>query len=118
MVKFLGRKVTARGIPPDPDKAERRVRISMPSDVSQLRPVLGGLTFYRAFVPNMVALTRPLNFFLLMGVKYVFTPGYADIVRKIMDKLASPDVLAFPNYDDAIAGVPKFRMITDASTDG
>lgn len=30
----------------------------------------------------------------------------------------SGDVLAFPNFGDAISGVRKFRVITDASTDG
>lgn len=74
--------------------------------------------YYRAFLPNMAALTRPLNNLLKKGVQFVFTREYVDIVRRLLDKLASPDVLAFPNFDDAIAGVRKFRVITDASTDG
>ena len=34
------------------------------------------------------------------------------------DKLSSPNVLAFPDFEAAISGLRKFRLVTDASADG
>ncbi|CAN0045372.1 unnamed protein product [Ascophyllum nodosum] len=36
----------------------------------------------------------------------------------MLDELFSPNVLAFPDFEAAISGSRKFRLITDASADG
>ena len=41
-IKFLGHRVTAEGLAPDPGKVEALIKMPMPADVSQLRSVLGG----------------------------------------------------------------------------
>ncbi|CAB1110326.1 unnamed protein product [Ectocarpus sp. CCAP 1310/34] len=116
VVKFLGHEVTVKGLKPDPAKVASLQRIPMPTNVSQLRSLLVGLSYYyRSFLPNMAAQTRPLNNLLKKGTKFVFGTEHVEIVQRLMDKLSSPNVLA---YRDAISGVRKFRVITDASQDG
>ena len=36
----------------------------------------------------------------------------------MLDELSSPNVLAFPDFEAAISGSRKFRLVTDASADG
>ena len=63
------------------------------------------------------AQTRPLSSLQRKGVKFKFTPHHERIVREMLDELFSPNVLAFPDFEAAISGSRKFRLITDASAD-
>ena len=49
VIKFLGHRVTAKGVEPDPEKVEAMTKLPMPSNVSQLRSLLGVLSYYRKF---------------------------------------------------------------------
>jgi len=40
------------------------------------------------------------------------------IVKELMAKLSSPEVLAFPCYEGVISGERPFRLVTDASVLG
>ena len=90
----------------------------MPQNVSQLRSLLGALSYCRRRFPKMAAGTRPLNFLLRKGVKFEFTPHHKHIVREILDELSIPNVLVFPDFEAVISGSRKFRLVTDASADG
>ena len=45
VVNFLGHKGTAEGIAPDPGKVEALTMLPMPSNVSQLRSLLGAMNY-------------------------------------------------------------------------
>ena len=92
--------------------------IPMPQNVSQLRSLLGALSNYRCQLPQMAARIRPLNSLLRKGVKFEFTPHHERIVREMLDELSSSNVLAFPDFEAAISGPRKIRLVTDASADG
>ena len=110
--------MTAKGVEPDPEKVEAMTKLPMPSNVSQLRSLLGALSYYRKFLPQMSTVTRPLNKLLKKGVKFVFTTEHVEIVQNLIKRLTSPDVLAFPHFKAALSGDRPFRLITDASVDG
>lgn len=52
---FLGHKVTAAGIEPDEEKVKPLLRLPMPTDVHQLRSLLGSLSYCRTFLKGMSA---------------------------------------------------------------
>lgn len=110
--------VTAQGVEPDPGKVEAMTKLPMPSNVSQLRSLLGALSYYRKILPQMATVTRPPTNLLKKGVKYVFTTECVEIVQLLIKRLSSPDVLAFPDFKAALSGDRPFRLITDASIDG
>ena len=117
-VIFLGHKISSKGVGPDPGKVKATKEMSMPQNVSQLRSLLGALSYYKRQLPKMAARTRPLNSLLRNGVKFEFSPHHERIVREMFDELSSPNVLAFPDFKDAISRSRKFRLVTDASADG
>ncbi|CAM9593823.1 unnamed protein product, partial [Sphacelaria rigidula] len=88
--KFLGRHISAEGISPDQDKVQVLIKMPVPADVSQLRPLLGGLGYYQ----------------------------HGTIAKEMLSSLTGTNVLAFSNYEDAALGKRPFMLTTDASLDG
>ena len=60
-VDFLGHIISADGVRPNDDRVAALTRMPMPSDIKQLRSLLGGLSYYRKFLPNMTRLIRRLR---------------------------------------------------------
>ena len=79
---FLGHKISSEGVGPDPNKVQAMKEMSMAQNVSQLRSLLGALSYCRRQLPKMAARTRPLNSLLRKGVKFEFTPHHERIVGK------------------------------------
>ena len=75
----------------------------MPSDIKQLRSLLGGLSYYRKFLPDMARRIRPITALLKKGAKFNFTPDMEDTVRSLLAELAAPSILVFPNWDATLA---------------
>lgn len=47
----------------------------------------------------------------------MFTVEHQVVIQEMLNKLASPGVLTFPDYRGAISGERPFRLVTDASKD-
>ena len=90
----------------------------IPRDVSQLRSLLGGLSYYRQYLPNLAQNLKPLTTLLKKGVKFVFTSEMEMIVREQLDTLSKPSILVFPDWPAAENGSRPFRLHTDSSKNG
>ena len=60
-VDFLGHIILADGVRPNDARVAALARMPMPTDVKQLRSLLGGLSYYRKFLPNMAHHIRPVT---------------------------------------------------------
>ena len=114
----MGHMVTAEGISPDPGKAEAFQKLPMPTNISQLCWLFGGPSYYGKLLPKMAALTKALNELLKKGVAFVWTMEHTQIMQALLERMSSPDVLAFPDFDVATTSGRLFHLITDASVDG
>ena len=101
VVEILGHRVTAEGIAPDPGKVEALTKMSMPSNVTQLRSLLGAMRYPRKCLPKMAAEIKSLNSLLKKGVKFEFTLEHIQKVHTLL-QLSSPKVLAFSDFAAAI----------------
>ena len=90
----------------------------MPRDVSQPRSLLGGLSYYRQYLPNLAQTLKPLTTLLKKGVKFVFTSEMETTVRGLLDALSRPPILVFPDWSAAEEGSRPFRLYTDSSRIG
>ncbi|CAM9887102.1 unnamed protein product, partial [Sphacelaria rigidula] len=90
----------------------------MPADVSQLRSLLGGLGYYRKFIPRMAARLKPLTQLLKKGVRFQFTQEHESIAKEMLSSLTGTNVLASPNCEDAALGKRPFMLTTDACLNG
>ena len=60
-VDFLGHVILADGVRPNDARVAALARMPMPTDIKQLRSLLGGLSYYRKFLPNMAHHIRPVT---------------------------------------------------------
>ena len=117
-VDFLGHVILADGIRPNNARVAALARMPMPTGIKQLRSLLGGLSYYRKFLPDTARLIRPITALLKKDAAFVFTSAMEDIVRALLAKLAAPPTLVFPHWDAVIDTTRPFRLHCDASTAG
>ena len=96
-VDFLGHVISADGVRPNDDRVAALTRMPMPTDIKQLRSLLGGLSYYRKFLPNMARHIRPITGLLKKGVTFDFTSSLEDTVCALLAELAAPPILVFPD---------------------
>ena len=90
VVKGLDHRITAKGIEPDPGKVEALLKIPMPTNVSQLRSLMGAVSHYRKKMPKMAAETKTLNALLKKGTRFEFSAKHTQIVQTVLERLSSP----------------------------
>ena len=73
-VDVLGHVISEDGVRPNDDKIAALAHMPMPRDIKQLRSLLGGLSYYRKFLPNMAKRVRSITSLLKKGVVFDFTP--------------------------------------------
>ena len=69
-VDFSGHVILADGIRPNDARVAALARMPMPTDIKQLRSLLGGLSYYRKFLPNMAYHIRPVTALLKKGAAF------------------------------------------------
>ncbi|CAB1119842.1 unnamed protein product [Ectocarpus sp. CCAP 1310/34] len=91
---FLGHTISPDGIRPNGVKVAALTTMPTPKDVKQLRSLLGGLSYYRKFLPNMATRIQPLTTLLKKQATFVFTSAMEQAVRVLLSELANPPVLS------------------------
>lgn len=72
-------------------------RMPMPSDIKQLRNLLGGLSYYCKFLPDLVRRIRQITALLLKGITLEFTSVMEDTIHTLLAELTTPPILVFPD---------------------
>ena len=117
-VDFQGHVNSADGVRPNDDRVAALTRMPMPTDIKQLRSLLGGLSYYRKFLPNMAHHIRPTTALLKKGAAFDFTSAMEDTVCALLAELAASPILVFLDWDAVIDTSRPFRLHCDASTAG
>ena len=117
-VDVLGHVISADDVRPNDDRVAALTRMPMPTDITQLRSLLRGLSYYRKFLPKMARRIRPITVLLKRGVAFGFTSTMEDTVRALRAEVAAPPILDFPDWDAVIDTSRPFRVHCDANTAG
>lgn len=81
---FLGHTICPDGVKPMANKVVALTKMPMPKDIKQLRSLLGGLSYYRKYLPLMSTRIKPIQALMKKKVKYIFTPEMEKIVRELL----------------------------------
>ena len=100
---FLGHSISPAGLRPNAKKVSALINMPIPTDVKQVRALIGGINYYRKFLPDLSKRLRPINSILRKGVEFAFTPVMEKLVRDTLTELATPPILVFPNWDAAVS---------------
>jgi len=103
-VKFLGHLISSKGIKVDGEKTRALETWPVPTNVRELRQVLGFMSYYRRFVPGFAQLARPLHALVGKGVKgkmmepFNWTPECQTALDRLKRCLMCSPVLAYPDF--------------------
>ena len=107
-VKYLGHVFEEGGYRPDPDKVKSLEMLKSPEDVKGVKRVLGMLSFYRRFLPNMAVVAAPMTELLKKDVEFQWTNACEESLRTLLGLLMRKTMLAFPDFSQP------FILTTDA----
>ena len=113
-VDFLGHVISQDGVRLNDDKVAALAHTPLPRDIKQLRSLLGGLSYYRKFLPKMAKRVRSIPSLLKKRAVFDFTPPVEAAVRALLAALAAPPILVFPDWDAVIDKSRPFRLHCDA----
>lgn len=108
-LKYLGYVVNRHGISVDADKIRAISDMPNPKNVTEVRRVIGTISWYRKFVLKYSDLIAPLTRLLRKGVKFVWDESCERSFQDIKNALISAPILTCPNFEH------EFVVATDAS---
>jgi hypothetical protein len=97
-VDYLGHKVVPSDTAPMTVKVEAIVKMLPPTDVPELRVVLGTANYYRKFVKDYSTVAAPLNNLLREDVAWNWSEEYQEVFYTIKERLTQAPILRRPDY--------------------
>ncbi|KAH9108153.1 hypothetical protein LEN26_005327 [Aphanomyces euteiches] len=97
-VAFLGHIVTPAGILPNPEKVKSVLKIKALHNVAEVRAFLGLAGYFRRFIKGFAAIANPLEQ-LKTATSFQWTEDCKRSLDILKRKLASPPILAYPDFD-------------------
>jgi transposase InsO family protein len=105
----LGHIVSSKGIEVDKAKIDLIANLPTPKCVKDIRSFLGHAGFYRRFIKDFSAISRPLCHLLSKDAPFIWTPACEEAFSKLKASLTSPPIVRAPDWD-----LP-FELMCDAS---
>ena len=109
-VKYLGHIITAAGLMPDPEKIKAVHNLTTPSNVTDLRNILGLCGYYQQFVPRYAEIAAPLYELTRKEVEWCWSQVHEDAFLQLKQHMTSEPVLCLPDLNRPM------ELLTDAST--
>ena len=115
-VKYLGHILSSEGIRLGEDRIKSIIDLPTPTNIKELRSVLGMVNYVRKFIPDLATITAPLvDLTKKEAVKSVakrWGPEHDDAFAEIKQRLTKAPVLHFPDFSK------EFVIHVDASEVG
>jgi hypothetical protein len=97
VVEYLGHNIVSQhGITMNGSKVEAIKTLPNPANVSQLRSILGFLSYYRHFIPGFSSLTAPMTRLLRKDVPYHWGTEQQQAYAKLKQKMTEPGLVLRP----------------------
>jgi hypothetical protein len=96
---FSGHLVSANGFSPDASKVEAIKSFPLPQTVRDVRAFLGLAGYYRTFIQNFAALSKPLSQLTRKDVKFCCSEPQQIFFDALKETLMSESVLVHPEFD-------------------
>lgn len=112
VIEFLGYKISEQGIQPCERNKEAILNAPSPSDLNHLRSLLGMISYYRNFIPNMADVLSPMYELLKKDVNFQWGTEQENSFAIIKKILTSDRILT--HFDENIP----VKLVTDGSLNG
>jgi hypothetical protein len=98
-VLYLGHLVVPNGIAPQDVKVEAITKMVAPTDVSELRALLGTYNYYRKFIKNFARKAAPLNRLLQNDVPWEWSEPCQEAFQSLKVSMTEAPILRRPNMN-------------------
>jgi hypothetical protein len=98
-----------RGIEVDKSKIDTIAKLPVPTNVKEVRGILGHASFYRRFIQNFSKITQPLNHLLTKDAVFDFNQECSEAFEKLKFLLTSAPIISAPDWSHP------FIIMCDAS---
>lgn len=107
---YLGHIITPEGVRPNPDKIRAIKEYPMPKTKSEIKRFLGLIGYYRRFIKNFAALTKPMTAALKSDPKITpNSPQFKESFEICRTLLCNDPILQYPDMNK------EFFLTTDCS---
>lgn len=113
-IVYLGHKITADGIYPDPEKPEILKKYPRPQNVDEIKRFVAFANYYRRFIPKFADIVYSLNSQCKKNAQYQWNDKCEAAFQTIKNSLISQPVLDYPDFSNQNT----FQLQTDASRVG
>ena len=96
-LEYFGHIVDCNRVSPSADKVKAILELSPPEDVSELKRILGMITYLGKFLPDLTTIMKPISELVKTDVVWIWGPAQEQAFRRVKDLVSSTQVLAF--YD-------------------
>jgi transposase InsO family protein len=97
IVEYLGHNVVGQhGITMNEAKVESIKSLPTPTNVPELRSIIGFLAYYRHFIPGFSSITAPMNELLKKDVPWEWGPRQASAYATLKRLMTKPDLVLRP----------------------
>jgi len=107
--KFLGFKISPKGVEPDPDKVAAIQKMPQPRNQKEVRRFLGCTGFFRKHIKQYSNIAAPLTSLTRKDAKFAWGQPEEIAFQSLKTALISAPVLSKPDFDRS------FEIHTDAS---
>lgn len=111
-VRYLGFIINSQGVKANPDKIKPIIKLSAPTNVSEVKSFLGMINFYGKFIKNLSYYLTPLYVLLKKGKHWSWGKEQDTAFKMVKNMLMSSEVLQ--HYDESRTVV----LTCDASARG
>jgi hypothetical protein len=109
-VRYLGHRISANGIVPDPDKVLAITRMPPPSNLKHAHTFLQTCSWFRKFIPNFATIAKPLSDLLKKNADWNWGPAQQEAFEALKDRLTTAPILQQAEW------TKPFLLRTDASS--
>ena len=109
---FLGHEISRDGIPPPSNKFEIIVNYPSPTNIKELRRIMGLSNWFRKFIPNYSAIAQPILKLMKKNTKFNWTSEQSSAFTELKRLLKHSPLPSFPRYN------LDFRLAVDTSCRG
>ena len=89
--------IDATGISPDPAKTKAIKQMGPPTNITELRRLMGMINQLNKFSPHVAQLSQPLRELLKLNTAWLWTTEHDEALSKLKEEICSHRVLAHYN---------------------
>ena len=111
-VSYLGHLVSEKGVATDPEKVEAVKNWPRPTNITEVRSLVGLCSYYRRFIKNFAIIAAPLHELTKKNKQFIWTEKCETAFQQLIKSLSEAPILAYPRPEC------QFTLDTDASDTG